>query len=50
MLIHGRDEMSSAVKVKTVMKHVAEGDRKSASRTPVGLVRMGMVILWVVVD
>lgn len=50
MLIQGRDEMSSVVKVKTVMKHVAEGGWKSASPTPVGLVMMGMVILWVVVD
>lgn len=50
MLIHGRNEMSSVVKVKSVMKHVAVGDRKSASRTPVGLVMMGMVIPWVVVD
>lgn len=39
------DEMSCVVKVKTVMRPVAQGGRKLAYRTVAGLVMMGIVTL-----
>lgn len=44
------DEMSCAVKVKTVMRPVAQRGRKLAYRTVAGLVMMGIVTLQAVID